>query len=92
MKELVAQVRLVETMRGSGLKMPAASEKTTRLNNRKSIVITRDLPAGYRLTEADIAVKRPGYGIAPRHLELLIGRTLNRSVAADQVLSWNDLQ
>jgi N-acetylneuraminate synthase len=55
-------------------------------------VITRDLPAGYRLTEADIAVKRPGYGIAPRHMELLIGRTLNRSVAADQVLSWNDLQ
>jgi N-acetylneuraminate synthase len=92
MKELVAQVRLVETMRGGGLKMPAASEKTTRVNNRKSVVMTRDLPAGHKLTEADMAIKRPGYGIAPKHLELLAGRTLNRPLEADEVLSWSDLQ
>jgi N-acetylneuraminate synthase len=92
MKTIVEQVRLIETMRGNGLKMPAASEKTTRLNNRKSIVITLDLPAGHRLTEADVAVKRPGTGIAPKHLELVRGRTLNRPVAADEVLSWGDLQ
>jgi N,N'-diacetyllegionaminate synthase len=91
MKELVAQVRLVETMRGSGLKMPAASEKTTRINNRKSVVATRDLPAGHKLTEADLAIKRPGYGIAPKHFEMLAGRTLNRALTADEVLSWSDL-
>jgi len=74
------------------LKMPAASEKVTRLNNRKSIVITHDLPAGHRLMEADVAVKRPGTGIAPKHLELVRGRTLSRPVTADEVLSWGDLQ
>jgi N-acetylneuraminate synthase len=55
-------------------------------------VITRDLPAGHRLAEADIAVKRPGTGIAPKHLELVRGRILSRWVSEDEVLSWGDLQ
>jgi len=78
-------------MRGDGIKRPAASEVGTRRNNRKSVVLERPIRAGERLTAAHIAVKRPGYGIAPRHLEELVGRAVRRDLEMDDVLTWEDL-
>lgn len=92
MRSLVEQVRTLEKMLGSGVKMPAGSERTTRINNRKSIVAARALPAGHRLTEEDIAVKRPGYGIPPRFREQLPGSVLNAPLEQDEVISWSMLQ
>ena len=91
MKWLVEAVRNFEMMRGSGIKRPAESEKTTRRNNRKSIVLSRNMKAGERLTEDDIAIKRPGYGIAPKHFEQIVGRSLTADMEMDAVLTWHDL-
>lgn len=91
MKWLVDAIRTFEVMRGSGIKEPAASEATTRRNNRKSVVLQRAMQAGDTIRLADIAVKRPGYGIAPKYLEQLIGRCLSRSLPKDSVLNWEDL-
>jgi len=88
---LVEAVRSVETMRGSGVKRPADSEKITRINNRKSIVLSRDVKLGQRLVEGDLAVKRPGYGIGPKYIEQIVGRTLVANLDADTVLNWKDL-
>jgi N,N'-diacetyllegionaminate synthase len=91
MKWLVEAVRSFEIMRGSGIKRPADSEKTTRRNNRKSVVLEHDMKAGERLTEQDIAVKRPGYGIGPKYFEQVIGRKVAADMEKDAVLTWNDL-
>lgn len=91
MKWLVEAVRTFEIMRGSGVKRPADSEKTTRRNNRKSVVLNRSVKAGERLTEQDIAVKRPGYGIGPKYFEQVVGRTVAADMEKDAVLTWNDL-
>ena len=91
MKWLVEAVRNFEIMRGSGIKRPADSEKTTRRNNRKSVVLNRSVKAGERLTEQDIAVKRPGYGIGPKYFEQVIGRSAATDMEKDAVLTWNDL-
>jgi N-acetylneuraminate synthase len=91
MKWLVDAVRTFEVMRGSGIKRPADSEKKTRHNNRKSIVLTRAVKAGEHLTAADIAVKRPGYGIQPKYFEQVIGRAVREDHEEDAVLTWGDL-
>lgn len=91
MKWLVNAVRDFEIMRGSGIKRPADSEKTTRRNNRKSVVLNRSVKAGERLTEQHIAVKRPGYGIGPKYFEQIIGRAVVADMEKDAVLTWNDL-
>lgn len=91
MKWLVEAVRNFEIMRGSGIKRPADSEKTTRRNNRKSVVLNRSVKAGERLTEQDIAVKRPGYGIAPKYFEQIVGRKVAADMEKDAVLAWNNL-
>lgn len=88
---LVEAIREFEIMRGSGIKEPAASEATTRINNRKSIVLNRSIPAGELITAGDIAVKRPGNGIYPKHFDAIIGRRVLRDLEADAVLQWSDL-
>lgn len=91
MKLIVDAVRQFERMRGDGVKVPAASEAVTRRNNRKSIVLERAIRAGESLTANHLAVKRPGYGIPPKYLEELVGRSVRRDLGADEVLSWEDL-
>ena len=91
MAALVKSVRNFETMRGDGVKRPAPSEAITRRNNRKSVVLARAARAGERLTREHLAVKRPGYGIAPKHVGELVGRSVRRDLEADDVLTWEDL-
>jgi sialic acid synthase SpsE len=91
MRWLVDAIRSFEVMRGDGVKKPAASEAATRVNNRKSIVLNRDLAAGHRLTATDLGIKRPGTGIEPKHLDQIIGRRLDRAMTSDSVLQWDDL-
>ena len=91
MKWLVDAVRTFEVMRGSGIKRPADSEKTTRRNNRKSLVLARGVKAGERLTADDVAIKRPGYGIQPKFREQVLGRAVSRDLEQDAVLAWDDL-
>jgi N-acetylneuraminate synthase len=91
MTELVRSIRLVEQMLGDGVKQPAPGEAKTRRNNRKSIVLNKDIGAGEALTAEHLAIKRPGTGIAPKYFESLIGRTARRALAAEDVLAWEDL-
>lgn len=91
MKWLVEAVRSFEVMRGSGIKRPADSEKITRRNNRKSLIVARDLKAGTRLRTDDVAIKRPGTGIPPKFRDQVLGRALSRDMEQDDVLAWEDL-
>jgi N,N'-diacetyllegionaminate synthase len=91
MKNLVEQVRQVEIILGDGIKMPARSEASTRINNRKSIVAARDIEAGRTIGLDDLEIKRPGYGIQPRYLDSIIGRRVSRMIKEDDVIKWSDL-
>lgn len=92
MRDIVRQVREFEVMRGNGIKRPADSEKTTRVNNRKSLVVTTPIGKGEPLGRANIGIKRPGYGIPPKYYEQVLGRLTSRDLDHDEVLAWEDLQ
>lgn len=90
MEELVASIRLFETMRGTGIKMPDKSELINREKNRKSIVANRFINKGESLTLDNIDVKRPGSGISPEFLEQILGKTASRTLEKDAILGWGD--
>jgi N,N'-diacetyllegionaminate synthase len=91
LKALVKGIRIVESALGDGVKRPAASEANTRQVARKSLVLTRDLPAGTPIDKSMIAVKRPGTGLPPGMLDQLIGRTLKTNVSSGTLLTWEML-
>lgn len=91
MKEIVDRIREFEIMKGSGIKRPANGERNTRINNRKSIVLARNIKRGEKLTRDHLAIKRPGYGIEPKDVDIVVGRIVNRDMEIDEVLMWEDL-
>ncbi len=57
----------------------------------KSVVATRDLPAGHRLEAGDLACRKPGTGIPAARLAEVSGRRLSRPVSANTLLREDDL-
>jgi N-acetylneuraminate synthase/N,N'-diacetyllegionaminate synthase len=89
---MVRGIRLVEAMRGDGIKRPTPVEANTRDVARRSVVLAAARPRGHVLTAADLVLRRPGTGIQPEHLASLPGRRLAADVAADTTLSWDLLE
>lgn len=56
---------------------------------RRSIYFVKDMQAGETITEDSIRSVRPGYGLAPKHFENLVGRKLKADVAFATPASWD---
>jgi N,N'-diacetyllegionaminate synthase len=87
LRELVESIRMVEASRGSGRKVPAASETANAALVRRSLHATRDLAPGHILTAADLVALRPGTGVPPGARDRLVGRAVLRRIAAGEMLS-----
>jgi N-acetylneuraminate synthase/N,N'-diacetyllegionaminate synthase len=87
-KEMVRCIRNVEKGMGDGIKRAAHCEKRMMRLVRRSIVAGTRITKGQRITEGNIAIKRPGYGIQPKDWEKIIGRTARSEIKKDSVLSW----
>ena len=88
---MVVAIRETETALGSSVKRVTDSEAEMFRLGRRSLVAARDVPKGGELTRADVAVKRPGFGISVDALDQVIGRHVAHDVSRDQVLQWDDL-
>jgi sialic acid synthase SpsE len=88
---MVSAIRDAEAALGDGRKdgpIPEELEENYVLA-RRSLIAARDLPAGTVLEPEMLTVKRPGFGIPPKHFDLVVGRTLRTDVEADDVLTWD---
>jgi N-acetylneuraminate synthase len=73
------------------LKAPIATEEISRLNARRSIVLTGNLKSGHKITQEDLVAKRPGTGISPMSWDDVIGKSVIRDLPEDHILTWDDL-
>ena len=89
--ELVRGVREAHAALGDGIKRPRPSEEDARRVARRSLVTTRELPAGHRLVADDLTAKRPGTGISPFDLDAVVGSVVRRQLGADHLLRHDDL-
>lgn len=86
MAELVRQVRLAQTLLGTGEKILQDGEMPTAAAARRSIVARATLPAGHLLADADLDWLRPGGGLAPGQESLILGRRLTQPVARGEMI------
>ena len=94
LRQLVEGIRFIERMRAHPVDKDASAEATQPLRRlfTRSLVARRALPAGTVLTTDHVAIKKPGTGLPPDRLPELLGRRLRRDVAADQLLSAEDIE
>jgi sialic acid synthase SpsE len=90
LKAMIAGVREVEAAMGTGrLDGPSELERDEMYTlARRSLIATRDIPAGTTITADMLTTKRPGYGIAPKYLEVVVGRTARVDIEFDDVVTW----
>jgi len=90
---LVHGARFIGTALRNPVDKDAVSGEMAELKRTfgKSVVAARALEAGTRLTEADLALKKPGTGIPAARLDHVVGSRLRRGVPADALLSEEDL-
>lgn len=65
------------------------SSEESNAKFRRSLYFVQDLKAGETITHDSIRSVRPGYGLAPKYFDLLIGKRLKVDVAYGQPTTWN---
>jgi N-acetylneuraminate synthase len=58
----------------------------------RSLALRHSLPAGSKLSDADLVLKKPGTGFPADRADDLVGRTLRHDVRADVLLREEDFQ
>jgi N,N'-diacetyllegionaminate synthase len=91
LKTLVEGVREVEVALGEGrLEGPSQQESGEMYRlGRRSIIAARDIPEGTVITREMLTVKRPGFGIRPKHIDIVVGRTARVDIELDDVITWD---
>ncbi len=90
-REMVDRTRELELALGTGLKKIEENEQSTSVVQRRSLRLSRDLPAGHVLTSGDLIPLRPCPvgAIAPYEIDHLLGRSLRVNVQLGEHISWS---
>jgi sialic acid synthase len=84
MRKMVRDLERVRAALGDGIKRPIDAELPALTKMGKTLVASRDLPAGHVIDRADVAIRSPGGGLGPQHLEMLLGVRLPSPLSLDQ--------
>ena len=87
LKQMVYSIRNIEKAMGERSKKPSKSEELNIGVVRKSIVASKNIKAGEKFTEENLAVKRPGTGISPLKWDEILGLEANKDFQADDLIS-----
>ncbi len=58
---------------------------------RRSLYISKDVKKGETLDRTNVRVIRPGFGLLPKYLDLVIGRSARRDLMRGEKLLWEDI-
>jgi len=67
----------------------ATEKEAGSLKFRRSLYIVKDLKAGEMLTADNLRAIRPGYGLSPKHMEMLLGQRVRKDVSKGTAASFN---
>lgn len=73
---------------GQGRKRVLACEQHGKAYATRSLVARRAVASGARLTRDDLKIVRPGTGLAPYLMDVVVGMDLKRSLEPNDVLTW----
>lgn len=89
---LVSKCKEINRAMGSKERRLSVEEYEQRKNMRRSVVAARNLERGTVLQRGDLYTKRPGTGIPPDKVDILVGREINRDIEADTLILEEDIK
>ncbi len=87
---MVSAIREVEKAMGDGIKEKSALEGEEMYEKaRRSVHAKVDIPAGRTITKDMLTIKRPGYGIKPKFIDIVVGRQAKKAIREDEWITWD---
>ena len=87
-RQMHDDIRAVERAMGKVQYGVSAAEEGTAVF-RRSLFIVKDMKDGETFTAENLRSIRPGYGLAPRHYDEVIGRRAAGDICRGTPLAWN---
>ena len=91
LKEFNKQISKKLTIIGSYEKKVIPNEKKSKKYARRSLVLKNSLKKNQIIKKNNLIAKRPGTGISPINLKLILGKKINKNLSEDHILTWNDV-
>ena len=90
LKEIVLNSKRISLAMGTH-RIRATEGDQKKEEFRRSIVLNKDMKKGDKIKFNDLDYKRPGNGFEPGMTKFIIGRTINKNLKADHVLTESDI-
>lgn len=87
-KLMVDKIRWQEQVLGKVKYGPQTPEETANLQFRRSLFVVKDIGKGDKLTPQNLRSIRPGYGLAPKYYDQILGQTAAVNIPRGTPLSW----
>jgi N-acetylneuraminate synthase len=88
LKQLVEGVRFIEQALTHPVDKAESAAELASMRDTfyKSLFVARDLPAGHRITQDDLVIRRPGTGIRAGRMQEFVGRVLTEPLPKNTLL------
>lgn len=86
-KKIIGGIKFIETLLGEPDLSFNEKEIAARLNARRSVVSATNIPSGMVIVEDMLTFKRPGTGISPQDMDMIVGRTAKVDIAEDTIIN-----
>jgi len=83
---------LDEEILGGKIKNPTKSEIENAKVARKSIVASRNITKGEKLSFGNLAIKRPGTGLKPKEVYIIIGKEAIDNIKKDEIITLEKIR
>ena len=90
-KQMVEAIRKVEQSLGS-IKQIHDQEKEVSGWAHHSVVVKADIPAGTKITDKMLTVKRPGWGVPAKFLPDFIGKVAKKDLKVNELIKLKDVE
>ena len=87
LEDIVQKIEIAHKAKGEIRKVPKPSESPQR-SLRRSLYAVADISAGEQFTEVNIRSIRPGFGLPPRALPAILGRTAAMDIPRGTAITW----
>jgi N-acetylneuraminate synthase len=92
MIDIVLESKRICKAMGHSRRIPSQREIQQRLIFRRSLFAKRDISKGESFWEGNTVFKRPGSGIEPKFLNLILNKKSKSDIKKDEFIRWSDIE